>query len=117
MEKVREAAAVGGGKQPGVGPVPQVGGTGYPTVWVGVMGNVRCDDEGGGGNSRGIPSSDHGEADEAAGRGGMRESGDRGSPKGVKGVVGSQVHRPPVGTLVQWVDLSLLMDFCAWDID
>ena len=117
MEKVRGAAAAGGVVQPGVGPVIQVGGTGYPTVWVGVMGNVRCDDEGGGGNSRGIPSSDHGEADEAADRGGIRETGDRGSPKGVKDVVGIQVHRPPAGTLVQWVDLSLLMDFCAWDID
>ena len=59
-EKVGEATATGGGGKPGIGPVLQGGGIGSPTVWVGVMGYVRHDDDGGGGHSRGVPILDHG---------------------------------------------------------
>ena len=54
MEKVGEAAATRGDIQPDIGPVLQ--GSGSPTVWVGFMGDVRRNDEFGGGYPHGVPT-------------------------------------------------------------
>ena len=67
MEKVGEDYATGGGRQPGIDPVIQVGGTGSRTVLFRVMGNARRDDEGGGSHPHGVPLSDNREAGEASG--------------------------------------------------
>ena len=71
IEKFGGAAATGGWGQTGIKPVIQGGGTYSPTVRVGVMGDVRRDDEVGGWHPYGFPPSDNEEAGKAEGRQGM----------------------------------------------
>ena len=84
---------MGGGRQPGISPVIQGGDTGSTTVRVRVVVYVRQNDEGDGGNPRGVPSSDHGEAGESAGIWGMGDTGGGGSITSRGDAVGRQVNR------------------------
>ena len=68
LDEVGEVAATGGGIQPGIRPVIQGSGTGSINVRVGVMGDVRRDDEGGGGQPQEVPTSYHGISSGAEGR-------------------------------------------------
>ena len=59
METVEKNSATGMGRQTGVRPVLQGGDIDGPAFWVGVMGDVRRNDEGGGGHPCWAPTSDH----------------------------------------------------------
>ena len=97
LEKVKENTVTGGGGQPGISPVIQGSDTGSPNVQVGVMDDVRRDYKGGGGHPCGVPSSDHGEAVEAADRHRMGDTVSGGSNTGGGDEFGVQVHRMLAG--------------------
>ena len=73
MEEAGKNVAAGGDGHPGVRPVIQGGNTGVFYVWVGVLGSVLHDDEGGIGNSCGVSKKYHQEAGTASDQ---RELGD-----------------------------------------
>ena len=95
MEKVGRDAATGGGGHMGVIHVLKGSDTGSPDVRVGVMVNVRQDDEGGGGHPYGVTLSDNGEVGEVEGRRGMGDTGDGGNTTGDGYAVSGQLHRTP----------------------
>ena len=77
--------------------IEQGGGTGGPTVRVGVVGDIRRNDKGGGGHPLGVFPSDLAEAGKASGKWGMGYTSGGGIHKEIRDTVGGQVHRPPAG--------------------
>ena len=55
MEQIGKDNVTGGGGNPGISLIMKGGYTGSTAVQVGVIGNVRSKNEGGGGNSFGVP--------------------------------------------------------------
>ena len=97
MKKFWEDYAAGRVVQPVIGPILQGSDTDSPTVWVGFMDYVKCNNEGCGGHPRGVTLSYQRETGDAAGRRGSVDTGGGRIIKGDGDAVGGRVHRPPAG--------------------